>query len=85
MVPYYQDESVIIYLADNRDIQDPGPVDVIITDPPYTSGDIGKRHIDGGFDKPATDWIVPMFHLTETIAVSPGIANLWEYPPARWV
>jgi DNA modification methylase len=82
---YYQDESVTIYLADNRDIKDPGPVDVIITDPPYTSGDIGKRHIDSGFEKPADDWITPMFQLSQTIAVSPGIANIWQYPPARWV
>lgn len=85
--PYYQDDNagITIYCADYRDILDPGPLDVIITDPPYTNGDIGKRHIKHDFEIPSIDDIQRLFTITDTLAITPGIVNLWNYPPARWV
>ncbi len=87
MTPYYQDEWVTIYHADYRDTPwlNHGPIDCVVTDPPYTSGDIGKRHIKAGFEMVDVAWFNLALTLTANIAVSPGIANLWSYPPARWV
>ena len=41
LTPYYQDEAVVIYHADCRDVLpllEPGSVDLVLTDPPYSSG-----------------------------------------------
>ena len=39
MTPYYQDSAVTIYHGDCREIVPTlGPVDAVVTDPPYSSG-----------------------------------------------
>lgn len=39
MKPYYSDDTVTLYHGDCRDVlPDLGPVDVVITDPPYSTG-----------------------------------------------
>ena len=64
--PYFQDDAVTIYHADNRDILpllEPGSIDLVLTDPPYelvaSGGGIGAQRkylhdiegfTDGGFD-----------------------------------
>ena len=46
MTPYYQDAAVTIYHGDCRDILPTlGPVDAVVTDPPYG---IGYNHSGGG-------------------------------------
>jgi DNA modification methylase len=30
-------------------------------------------------------WFFPVNNITKSIIFTPGIANIWNYPPARWV
>ncbi len=49
VAPYYQDDSVVIFNADCRDILpllEPGSVDLVLTDPPYGINYVhGEEHI----------------------------------------
>lgn len=52
--PYYQDDAVVIYHADCRDIRLSG-IDALITDPPYELGFMGKEWDKKGISfKPET-------------------------------
>jgi site-specific DNA-methyltransferase (adenine-specific) len=80
--PYYQDEAVTIYHADAREILpllEPGSVDLVLTDPPYG---VGLADWD---NLPHWDWLDECQRISPLILFTPGIANLWKYPPADWV
>ena len=60
MKPYYEDSAVQMFLGDCRDVLPLlGPVDLVLTDPPYG---VGRRYGDSYDDKRAGywDWFVPV-------------------------
>ena len=62
-------------------------VDIIITDPPYGVEFEYNNHID----KPAymqsimTEWFELAKRLTDTIVITPGTTNMYDYPKPDWV
>lgn len=97
MKPYYQDKWVTIYHGDCREILPhlDVKVDFVLTDPPYNTDDIGKRHFkyEGGqkklneadYSQFCKDWWTRVQRFDAPLIFTCGIAHLWEYPPARWV
>jgi len=74
--PYYQDESVVIYHADCRDILPSLPkVDLVLTDPPYG---VGKAEWDKPLDMAYLDLLPPI--TKKAIAIMPGNSNLLSMP-----
>lgn len=62
MTPYYSDDHVTLYLGDCREVLPRlGPVDVVITDPPYSTG-----RSDGEFA--ATGNVAVSLHLASELA-----------------
>ena len=88
--PYYERGGITIYHGDCRDILPHlPPVDLVLTDPPYNAKDIGRRKI-AVFSMPPAEYEVfcrEWFGLVDAprMAMTPGIANIWLYPPATWV
>lgn len=84
---YYSDEYSAIALADCRNILPLlEPVDLVLTDPPYNVGlnySKGDRRVD------YIEWInnilATLRQKSPLVLISPGIRNLWIYPPADWV
>lgn len=96
MKPYYQDDAVTIYCADYRDIdyKNGTTIDLVLTDPPYNSSHIGKDKKDykswfqlskEDYKAFCNEWFNRMIELTSHLAFTPGIAHIWNYPPADWV
>lgn len=96
--PYYSDDAVIIYQADCRDILPLIPdksIDLVLTDPPYNAQDIGfnrNSYLNQTMKMPSkeyktfcNDWFNLVQSTTELLAITCGISNLWNYPPAKWV
>lgn len=86
-----------LYLGDCRDILPTLPkVDAVVTDPPYGVGLIKKtsRYLSANAAEPYEDdpaFIVPMVRevikscisISRSVAVTPGVRNLQEYPKAN--
>ncbi len=96
MKPYYQDKWVTIYHGDCRDILPQLPkVDLVLTDPPYNALDIGfnkntygegkMKLPDGEYKAFCVSWFGGVSALTGLVSFTPGIANIWNYPAAKWV
>ena len=89
MKPYYSDDAVTIYHGDCRDILPSLPkVDLCLTDPPYgVNLEYKEGYVDSrvGYNKLIGDVFRAMLSLTPRIALTPGIRNLWIYPPADWI
>lgn len=94
--PYYRDDAGEIYLGDCRDVLPQLPqVDLALTDPPYNTDEIGKRHFqygpgqvrldDWSYHEFCQEWFAGVRDHTENIAFTCGISHIWEYPPAKWV
>ncbi len=94
--PYFQDKWVTIYHGDCREIlPELQKVDLVLTDPDYNAKNIGpnKREYENGM--PALDadgykafcgsWFETVCAVTDDIVFTSGIANMWNYPVARWV
>jgi site-specific DNA-methyltransferase (adenine-specific) len=87
--PYYEHAGITIYHADCREVLPTLQVDLVLTDLPYGVGlDYGSPH----FDDTARylDWLVAdslpmMLASAPVVALTCGIANVWRYPPARWM
>lgn len=86
--PYYQDDYVTIYNADCLDILPSlAPIDCIITDPPYG--------INFGYDEykdspekhreQINKWMLAFKGVSDKIALTPGILQMWDYPKPDWV
>ena len=96
MKPYYQDEWVTIYHGDCREILPTlEKVDLVLTDPDYNAKNIGPNEREYEKGMPALDadgykafckeWFELVISLTEDVVFTSGIANIWNYPEARWV
>lgn len=95
--PYYQDEQTTIICGDCREVlpEIQGGVDVILTDPDYNAIDIGPNHKSYSDGMPALpweeytlwckSWFESSAKVCDNIVFTPGIANIWNYPPAKWV
>jgi len=87
--PYYSREGITIYHGDCRDVLPTlSAIDVVLTDPPYG---VGFEYASLYHDTRANygEFIGGVFQqmqrLTDRIIITPGIRNLWLYPPADWV
>jgi site-specific DNA-methyltransferase (adenine-specific) len=86
--PYYDADGITIYHGDCRDVLPSLDFEGIVTDPPYGVGlNYGATFTDsGGADYDALiAWM--SWHLRQARwgFITPGIANLWRWPPADWV
>lgn len=88
MKPYYSDSACTIYHGDCREILPTLPkVDLVLTDPPYGVGLKYESHDDSRenyqqFINTAFDLIMGA---ADAVLITPGIRNVWLYPPAKWV
>jgi|6_EtaG_2_1085325.scaffolds.fasta_scaffold00612_5 site-specific DNA-methyltransferase (adenine-specific) len=74
MRPYYEDDAVTIYHGDCREILPTlGPVDLVLTDPPYG---VGKAE----WDNASWDWLPMAARASQVMGIMPGIANLLTLP-----
>ena len=78
--PYYEEPGIQIFLGDCHDILPLLPsVDLALTDPPYG---VGKDD----WDAASCEWIVPLLlPRVRTLLITPGIKNMFCYPPPVWV
>ena len=76
MTPYYERDGITIYHGDCRDVLPLlGPVDLVLTDPPYG---VGKADWDSSF---SLEWLPLAAKVTRNaLAIMPGIANLLALP-----
>lgn len=87
MNPYYQDSYATLYHGDSCELLPQLQGDVVLTDPPYGVG----VDYDAFNDSPEelVKLVGKVFPLIKAvaprIALTPGIANIWRYPPADWV
>ena len=76
MTPYFDDGQIQIWHADCRDVLPMlGPVDLVLTDPPYG---VGKAEWD---DVLPLWWLDDAARIAQIVAVMPGTSNLLAMPP----
>ena len=88
MKPYYQDEDVVIYHADCRDVLPTlEPVDLVLTDPPYANNTQYLSYDDtkDNLSSLVQSVMPQLLAMADRIAITPGVGNLWEYPRPTWV
>lgn len=76
MTPYYDADGITLYHGDCREVMPSlGQFDAVFADPPYG---IGKAEWDSEFP---TDWLYIAADLAPTLAVTPGVWNVFNLPP----
>lgn len=87
--PYFQDKWCTIYNSDCRLILPELPkVDLVLTDPPYGVGvnyDTNYQDTSIGYKEWVNAILKTIKGMTKLLMITPGIRNLWIYPPADWV
>lgn len=85
MKPYYEQDGITIFHGDCREVLPTlGPVDLVLTDPPYG---VGKADWDAEFPSEA---IAAISGPLTALAIMPGVSNLLKMPdelsglPYRW-
>jgi site-specific DNA-methyltransferase (adenine-specific) len=94
MKPYFQDETVTLYCADNRDVlSDIGAVDLVLTDPPYgiAAGVVADRPTkwqrragqttETWDDSTLPETVLGLLTMAEKVVVWGG--NYYPLPPSR--
>ncbi|MBA7676068.1 Modification methylase DpnIIB [subsurface metagenome] len=95
MKPYYQDDWVTIYHGDCREIlPDLDKVDLVLTDPPYNTQNIGPNQrvyegsvmklSSGEYGSFCSNWYNLVNQKADTIVFTPGIGNTHNYPQPKW-
>lgn len=87
--PYFDEGGVTIYHGDAADILPTlERVALVATDPPYG---VDLKY-EGEYDDDRTVWLrwfeetwPVVVNAGDRVFVTPGIRNLWVYPPAQWV
>ncbi len=85
-----------LYLGDCLEIMPTlGKVDAVVTDPDYNAANMGpnkKQYLGGNpnlledeYNDFCEGWFLRAQQLTNKMAFTPGISNIWKYPPAGWV
>ena len=81
IAPYFEDADVCIIHGDCRDVLPHlGPVDLVLTDPPYG---VGMAYLDEMPNPP--EFVASMKKVAPLVAFTCGVRNLWAYPKADWV
>jgi len=86
--PYYQDDAVLIYHADCREILPQLPkVDLVLTDPPYGNGTDYPTFVDSkeNLGKLIKETMPLILQVSQRVLITCGVGNLWLYPPPSWV
>lgn len=95
MKPYYEDSAVQIFLGDCREVLPAlGPVDLVLTDPPYNAVNIGPNErtyehhevlSDEEYERFCQEWFALAGKLTDRLVFTSGIKYAWLYPAPLWV
>jgi site-specific DNA-methyltransferase (adenine-specific) len=88
MKPYFQDESVTIYLGDCRDILPSLPkVDLVLTDFPYGNGTEYESYLDSqaNLERLITDTWYQILRVADVALIFCGVANINLYPKPTWI
>ena len=89
MIPYYQDDSCTIYHGDCREVLPGLTGDLVFADPPYGVGlEYGHAYTDdaGAGYSAFMAWVATAIQEAAPLGfVTPGIRNIWRWPPATWV
>jgi len=93
--PYYERDGIVIYHGDCREVLPTlGPVDVVLTDPPYNSKNIGPNErtyenhevlSDADYQIFCETWFDLTSALTKRLVFTPGIKYAWNYPAPLWM
>lgn len=82
-VPFYEDDKATIYWGDSLQVlPDLGPVDLVLTDPPYNVGKDYGGHDDSQTDDDYQAWLASVFAAADydTLVFFPGKVNLFAAP-----
>lgn len=98
--PYYEEEGITIYCADSRDVlHHLNGIDVVLTDPPY-GVKLGHKPNNQRFDRKKYTKVddTPEFidavvlpvieqcrKIAKRVIVTPGVKNMFAYPPPEHV
>lgn len=88
MSPYYEEDGIVIYHGDCREILPSLPrVDLVLTDPPFGVGVEYPSFVDSPAECSILlrDTIPLLRKLSAVVAVATGIKQIWMYPPADWI
>ena len=89
--PYYEDEAVVIYHGDCRDILPQLPkVDLVLTDPDYNQPSIRyetqiNKMPDEEYRHFCQEWFTLALWNSPNMLFTPGLQHIWNYPPAKWI
>jgi DNA modification methylase len=88
MKPYFQDDDVVIYHGDCRDILPTlGPVDLVLTDPPYGVGvEYGSYQDTQPSLVEMLSEVLPLLAAAAPVRlITPGVLNIHLYPKPTWI
>ncbi len=88
--PYFQDDAVVIYCADCRDVLPLIPdksIDLVLTDPPYGLGFSYTQFEDNQDNLVKLIQVVlpQILRVSKRSLITCGHTNIWHYPPANWI
>jgi len=88
--PYYEDKKagITLYCADCRDILPLlGPVDLVLTDPPYGNGTTYGLYDDSpdNLRELIRESVPHILRIGKATLITCGVGNIHAYPPPRWI